>query len=85
MESMAMKRPLLTDGTDKQGGMDKLFVDGYHYIGYESYLYSNLEEKCKWVLDNPKESQQIAEQGYQEVCRNHTIDSRMNLLMEVTK
>lgn len=83
MESMVMKRPLLTDGTDDRDGMDKLFVEGYHYIGYESYEHSDLEERCKWMLDHPKETKQIAKQAFEEVCRNHTIDARMSLLMEV--
>ena len=60
-----------------------MFVDGYHYIGYEGYLYTDLEEKCKWVLDHPKEAEQIAKQAFEEVCQKHTIDARMNLLMEI--
>lgn len=82
MESMAMNRPLLTDN-DPIGGMSKLFVDGYHYIGYESYTYADLEEKCKWVVDHPDEVAKIAEQAYDEVRAKHTIASRVEQVLEV--
>lgn len=82
MESMIMKKPLLTD-IDPMDGMSKLFVDGYHFIGYESYTYANLEEKMRWCLDNPKEAAKIAKQGYNEVKSKHLIGNRVNQILEV--
>lgn len=83
MESMAMKRPLLVDSTDNKDGLKKAFVEDVHFIGYDGFTYSDLEEKCKWVLDNPLAAREIAANAYIEVFRNHTIDSRMSLLMEI--
>lgn len=80
MESMLMNRPLLTD-LDPRDGMSKLFTEGYHFIGYESYTYENLEEKCRWVLDNPDKVREIADNGYKEVLRNHTISNRVEHIL----
>ena len=85
MESMAMRRPLITDGTDDRDGMDRLFVSGYHYIGYESYRYADLEEKCKWVMDHPTEAQDIADRAFEEIRAKHTVASRVNQIMEVLR
>ncbi len=85
MESMAMRIPLLSASTDPRDGMDKLFVEGYHYVGYESYKYSDLEEKCKWIVDNPQQAKIIAEHGFKEVQKNHTISARVIQILETVE
>lgn len=82
MESMAMRRPLLCDSTDPGDGMAKLFVEGYHYVGYNGFTYEDLEEKCKWILDNPDEAERIAINGYNEVKQKHTIHNRVNQILD---
>jgi hypothetical protein len=84
MESMLMNRPLLTD-TDPRSGISKLFTDGYHYIGYESYTHADLEEKMEWVIDHPEEAKEIAYNGYQEVRDNHTISNRVEQILGVIR
>lgn len=83
LESMLMKRPLLTDSTDDMDGMAKIFTEGYHYIGYDSYTYADLEEKMQWVIDYPDAAARIAANGYSEAMENHTIGSRVKLILEV--
>ncbi len=84
MESMAMKRPLLTD-IDPRDGMSKLFTEGLHYIGYESYTYRDLEEKMKWCVDNPDKAFEIANNAYEVVRDNHTVGHRVEQVLEVEK
>ena len=83
LESMAMRRPLLTDCSDTLDGMGKLFEHGVHYIGYQSYSYSDLEERCEWVIENPEKAEVIADAGYREVAAKHTIDNRVDFMLEV--
>jgi hypothetical protein len=83
MESMAMHRPLLTDSTDETDGMDALFEEGRHYIGYGSYDYEDLEEKCKWVMQHPELAYRIAASAYWEVKEHHQVSNRMAQIMEV--
>lgn len=82
LESMALRRPLISD-VDPRSGMDKLFREGYHYVGYEAYTYEGLEEKCRWVMDNPEIAARIAKAGYEEVAAKHTIRNRVEQIMEV--
>ncbi|MDY6957696.1 MAG: glycosyltransferase [Halobacteriota archaeon] len=80
-ESLAMCRPLLND-FDSESGIDKLFQPWKHFIPYESYTYRDLEERCKWIFNNSHESQKIAEQGYEEIVKQHTVKHRMQSIME---
>lgn len=82
LESMAMKRPLLTD-VDPKDGMKKLFVEGHHYIGYESYTYDNLEEKLTYMMDNKEKMAEIAANAYDEVRREHLIQNRVDQMLKV--
>ncbi|MHA2063362.1 MAG: glycosyltransferase family protein [Candidatus Thorarchaeota archaeon] len=81
LESMAVCRPLLTD-LDPTDGMSKIFEDGVHFIGYTP---ESLEEKMKWMMDNPKEAELIGQAGYDEVRRKHTIKHRVHDIIQVIK
>jgi hypothetical protein len=80
MESMAVGRPLITD-LDRRSGMDKLFEKDKHYLGYESP--AELEYWMKWALDNPDKVKWMANRAYQEVCAKHTIQNRVDQILEV--
>ncbi len=82
LESMAMRKLLLTD-LDPRDGMSKLFVEGYHFIGYESYTYADLEEKARWCMEHGTKAKEIAACGAEEVKMNHTIGNRVDQLLEV--
>lgn len=76
-ESMAVGRPLLNDKDPKRrDGMDLLFEEGKHYIGYERYTFEDLEEKMQWMLNNPEECAKIADKAWERVKTRHTIQHR---------
>lgn len=84
MEAGAVGRTLLTDRhPDKADGMHKLFVEGKHYIGYERYTFSDLEEKMKWMVNNNKACESIADIMYQEVKLKHQIGNRVDTILSV--
>jgi hypothetical protein len=82
MESMAMCRPLITD-VDPRDGMDKLFEDGVHYIGYDAYTYEGLEKAMNLTKEFPEQAMKIAEEGYMEVRKNHSVGNRIDQIIEV--
>ncbi len=81
-ESLAHRVPLINDH-DPTSGIDMILEEGKHYIGYESYTYADLEEKCKWVLEHPKEAEQIALAGHKEVMDKHLLTHRVQYMLEV--
>lgn len=82
MESMAMKRPLVMDN-DSTSGMNRLFTPGVHYMPYEYFTYEGLEGSMKWMMENPKKSQIMAELAYKEVKEKHLVEHRIEQIMEV--
>lgn len=82
MESMAMKRPLITC-TDPRSGMAKLFNEWEHFIPYEAYTYKGLEEAMAFTMDNRNKSADIAERAYREVMANHLVENRVEQILEV--
>jgi hypothetical protein len=82
MESMLMKRPLIT-GVDDRSGMSKLFVAWKHFIPYESYSYSGLDYAMHWAMTHPKSAKAIATEAYIEVMTNHLVENRVSQILEV--
>lgn len=70
--------------TDRVQGLEDVFVDGKHLV-----LYSSLEEavdKARYYIAHDDEREAIARAGYAHVMANHTIDARVNrMLDEITK
>lgn len=81
METIASGIPLLNDLT-LLDGMAKLFVEGKHFIGYQRD-WSDLEEKMEWMIMNTSKCKEIAETAYLEVKEKHTIENRVNQILEV--
>ena len=82
MESMACGRPFLND-LDSRSGMDCLFKNGIHYLGYDPNNESDLEEKMEFLLNNPVVALDMAERAYQEVLTKHTAKNRVQQILEV--
>lgn len=78
MESMAMKLPLISD-VDLRSGMDKLFEDGIHFIGYSG----DLEDQMILFRENYEEAELVAEIGFKEVENRHLIKHRVQQILEV--
>ncbi len=81
MESMAMRRPLITD-VDAESGMSKLFVEGEHFIGYEAYTYKGLEKAMTAVYDGSFNHVR-ADIAYMEVRDKHQVSNRVDQMLEV--
>jgi len=81
MESMAMNNPLITD-VDSRSGMDKLFEDGVHYLGYDAYTYKGLEKAMNFTIEFPEQAARIAEAAYREVREKHLVGNRIEQILE---
>lgn len=81
LETMAVGIPLLQD-ICPLSGMDMLFREGKHYIGYRRD-WSDLENKMEWAMRNSNKCKEIADNAYLEVKANHTIENRVNQILEV--
>lgn len=60
--------------------IEELFEDGKHLV-----LYKSLDEavdKAKFYLNNDEAREKIAQAGYEEVMKNHTIDKRVDKILE---
>lgn len=76
-EAMGSKSFLITDRVQS---IEDLFVDGKHLV-----LYKDLDEavdKIRYYLANDDERNAIAEAGYKEVMKKHTIDCRVDVMLE---
>lgn len=82
LESMAVGRPLITE-VDPKNGMDQLFKEGEHYLGYEAYTFNGLEEKMLWAIAHPGWALSMANKAYALVMEKHLIKHRAQQMMEV--
>jgi hypothetical protein len=82
LESMAIRRPLITE-VDPKNGMDKLFVEGEHYLGYEAYTFKGLEEKMLYAKAHPGWSLSMAQKAYDLVVAKHLVKHRVVQMLEV--
>jgi hypothetical protein len=82
MESMAVRRPLITD-VDPRSGMERLFKPYEHFFPYNAYTYEGLEETCDYVLKHPEEAQKVAQQAHDEVLAHHQVKHRVIEMMSV--
>lgn len=67
--------------TDYIPYIEELFEDGKHLV-----LYKSLEEavdKTRYYLSHDSEREKIARAGFEEVMKNHTIDKRVERILEV--
>lgn len=75
-EVMGSKSFLLTDRVQS---LDELMVDGKHCV-----MYGSLDEavdKARYYLANDDEREAIANSGYKHVMANHTIDHRVETML----
>ena len=79
-ETLGCKTFLLTNETEN---LNKLFNIGEHLITYNSK--DDLLEKVNYYLNNDNEREQIAENGYKWVLKNHTYDNRAKEIIQIVK
>lgn len=84
MESMAMRRPLITDLEDRSG-MSRLFTPFVHYAPIASYTYKGLGARMIDVMKAPEEAERMAQRAYDEVVAKHLVQNRIEQILEVVK
>ena len=75
-EVMGSKSLLLTDRVQS---IEDIFVDGKHCV-----MYNSLDEavdKARYYIQNDEEREAIAQSGYNEVMARHTIDHRLEVML----
>jgi glycosyltransferase involved in cell wall biosynthesis len=78
-EAMSSGAMLVTDHV--ANGMQDMFVEGQHYIGYSSS--TDAVEKISWFLNNDEKRTEIATAGQDVVQRNHTYQTRVKQMFAV--
>lgn len=69
--------------TDYVPHMEELFEDGKHLVLYRSH--DEAVDKAKYYLSHDSEREKIAQAGFEEVMKKHTIDHRVDRILEVSK
>lgn len=80
IESMLINRPLITD-KDPTDGMDLLFKEHEHYLGYKTE--TELGVALDWVLSEPSLANSMAVRAYNEVISKHLVKHRVQQILEV--
>lgn len=80
MESMIMRKPLITD-RDKRDGMRELFKEGEHYLGWENE--AEIANQMRWCLEHKDQAESMAERAYLEVHNKHQIRNRVEQILQV--
>ena len=59
--------------------IEELFEDGKHLVLYRSL--DEMVDKAKYYLDHDEEREKIALAGYEETMKNHTIQKRVDVIL----
>lgn len=60
--------------------IEEVFEDGKHLVLYRSL--DEMVDKAKYYLEHNEEREKIAQAGYEEVLKNHTIQKRVSIILE---
>lgn len=66
--------------TEYVPSMEDLFKDGVHLAWFKSF--DEAVDKAKYYLANEDKRNEIAKNGYEEVIKNHTIDKRVDRILD---
>ena len=75
-EVLATRACLLTDEAVE---LAEHFIDGDHLCVYRDH--AQLQQKLRWLLEDPDARERIADAGYREVLRRHSCDHRVRELL----
>lgn len=78
-EAMACKRLVLTDRLNQSKRLHKLFRENEHIVFYDDI--SDCISKMNYYYARPEEAQKIAQNGYEEVLKNHTQKNRVDSIL----
>lgn len=60
--------------------IEEFFEDGKHLVLYKSL--DEMVDKAKYYLEHDEERERIAQAGYEEVMKKHTIQNRVNVILK---
>jgi glycosyltransferase involved in cell wall biosynthesis len=66
--------------TSRVKALEELLTDGVHCVMYDNL--DDMVEKAKYYLEHDEERDRIANAGYEHVIANHTIDHRVNVILD---
>jgi hypothetical protein len=69
--------------TERVPHLEELFTDGVHCVMYDTI--DEAVEKAKYYLAHDEERIKIANAGYEEVLKKHTIEHRVDAILEKIK
>ncbi len=78
-EALATGRPLVTNREAVANGLDELFEEGVHYIGYDD---GDLVSQVRHYLNDQEAAEAIGAAGQAEVLANHTYAHRVTAVLE---
>ncbi len=78
-EALATGRPLVTNREAVANGLDALFEEGVHYIGYDD---EDLLSQVRHYLEDSAAAEAIGKAGKAEVLAHHTYAHRVSALLE---
>jgi O-antigen biosynthesis protein len=79
-EAMASGSMLMTNWIPT---IEEHFEDGKHLVLYRND--DEMVEKARYYLEHDEERERIAQAGYEEVMKNHTIDKRVETMLSAIK
>jgi len=79
-EAFGMAIPLVTN---RVPDLSTFFVEDEHYLGFSNV--SEAVSKVKYLLDNPKFADEMANNAYRKVMPHHTWDKRIQQILETVK
>jgi hypothetical protein len=82
-EVMACRTMLITPKPDHQSALPNMnqFIDGKHLVYYDAEKPSQLGELIRYYLAHESEADSIAEAGWVEVSRSHTLEARLRKII----
>ena len=82
-EGMACGKMVLTDRLSENKKLHELFEDGKDIVYYDNMV--DCINKMNYYVDNPKERDEIAVNGYNTVLTNHTQVERVDFILQKWK
>lgn len=67
--------------TDHKQNISELFEPGEEILTYRDR--EECMEKLRWALDNPEKAAEIAARGKERTLKDHSVEKRVDLLMEI--
>lgn len=68
--------------TDRSKYLDDHYLDGYNIVYFDLNAPAQMAADVRWLLDNPKQAEIIAQRGYETALKYDTWDCRFETLID---